>query len=101
MMAMQQENQAVYAKYGVSPTGSCLPLVIQMPILLALYRVIYAMPAYVGKIKEAFFPLVDNLIAQSGSAEFIQSFSGANYFARQFSNEKNASLIFPTQAGIA
>lgn len=93
MMAMQQENQAVYAKYGVSPTGSCLPLVVQMPILLALYRVIYAMPAYVGKIKEAFFPLVDNLIAQSGSAEFIQSFSGAGYFARQFSNEAFTSGV--------
>lgn len=45
MMAMQQETQAVYAKYGVSPTGSCLPLLFRMPILLALYRVIYAMPA--------------------------------------------------------
>ena len=55
MMAMNQETQAVYAKYGVSPSGSCVQLLIQMPILLALYKVIYAMPAYVGKIKEAFF----------------------------------------------
>ena len=41
MMAMNQETQAVYAKYGVSPTGSCVQLIIQMPILFALYRVIY------------------------------------------------------------
>ena len=47
MMAMQQETQAVYAKYGVSPTGSCLQLIIQMPILFSLYRFIYAIPAYV------------------------------------------------------
>ena len=46
-MAMNQEIQMVYAKYGVSPTGSCLYLLIQMPILFALYRVIYAIPAYV------------------------------------------------------
>lgn len=86
MMAMNQETQAVYAKYGVSPTGSCLQLLIQMPILLALYKVIYAMPAYVGKIKEAFFPLVDKLIAQDGSAEFIQSFKNAGMYAKQFTN---------------
>ena len=40
-MKMNQETQAVYAKYGVSPTGSCVQLLIQMPILFALYRVIY------------------------------------------------------------
>lgn len=87
MMAMQMETKAVYAKYGVSPSGSCIQLLIQMPILFALYRVIYSMPAYVGKIKEAFFPLVDNLIAQAGSAEFIQTFSQAGMFSKQFSSE--------------
>lgn len=87
MMAMNQETQAVYAKYGVSPTGSCLQLLIQMPVLFALYRVIYSMPAYVGKIKEAFFPLVDELMAQAGSAEFLQSFKNSAMFAKQFTTE--------------
>ncbi len=87
MMAMQTETKAVYAKYGVSPSGSCVQLLIQMPILLALYRVIYNMPAYVGKIKEAFFPLVDKLIAQKGSADFIQTFSQAGMYSKQFTNE--------------
>ena len=86
-MAMQQETQEVYAKYGVSPTGSCVQLLIQMPILLALYRVIYAMPAYVSKIKEAFFPLVDKLIEQPGSAEFLQGFKNSGMYAKQFKNE--------------
>ena len=93
MMAMQMETKAVYAKYGVSPSGSCVQLLIQMPILLALYRVIYSMPAYVGKIKEAFFPLVDNFIAQSGSTEFIQSFSQAGMYSKQFSNESFTSGV--------
>ncbi len=87
MMRMNEETQAVYAKYGVSATGSCVQLLIQMPILFALYRVIYAMPAYVGKIKDAFFPLVDKLIAQAGSTEFIQTFKDAAMFTKQFSNE--------------
>ena len=93
MIAMQTETKAVYAKYGVSPSGSCIQLLIQMPILFALYRVIYNMPAYVGKIKEAFFPLVDNLIAQKGSTEFIQTFSQAGMFSKQFSNESFVSGV--------
>ena len=87
MMAMNQETQAVYAKYGVSASGSCIQLAIQMPILLSLYRVVYAIPAYVASVKEVFFPFVDKLIAQSGSAEFIQNFSNANMFSKQFENE--------------
>ena len=58
MMAMNQETQAVYAKYGVNPAGSCLQLLIQMPVLFALYRVIYSIPAYVGKIKNIFVILI-------------------------------------------
>lgn len=87
MMAMNQETQAVYAKYGVSASGSCIQLLIQMPILLALYRVIYAIPAYVASVKEVFFPFVDKLIAQKGSAEFIQNFANAGMYAKQFENE--------------
>lgn len=87
MMAMNMETQAVYAKYGVSPSGSCVQLLIQMPILLALYRVIYNIPAYVGKVKDVFFPLVDKLIAEQGSVEFIKGFSSANMFSKQFENE--------------
>ncbi len=87
MMAMNEETRAVYDKYGVSPTGSCLQLLIQMPILFALYRVIYSMPAYVQQIKAAFFPLVDNLIRQDGSAELLQGFKNAAMYAKQFTNE--------------
>lgn len=93
MMAMNMETKAIYAKYGVSPTGSCVQLLIQMPVLFALYRVISNMPAYVGKIKEAFFPLVDNLIAQAGSSEFLQGFSQAGMFAKQFENESFTSGV--------
>lgn len=39
MMAMQEETQAVYEKYGVSMMGSCVQMLIQMPLLCALYRV--------------------------------------------------------------
>lgn len=70
-MAQNQEIQAVYAKYGVSPTGSCLQLLIQMPILFALYRVIYNMPAYVGKIYDTFAVLANRII-EVDNAAFLQ-----------------------------
>ena len=71
-MAMNQEIQMVYAKYGISPTGSCLYMLIQMPILFALYRVIYAMPAYVTKIGNTFKVLADKIISTDG-AEFLKN----------------------------
>lgn len=46
-MKMNAETQAVYAKYGVSPFGGCLPLLISMPILFALYGIINKIGTYV------------------------------------------------------
>ena len=90
MMAMQEEQRAVYAKYGVSPSGTCLPLLIQMPILFALYRVIYAIPAYVGRVRDVFThnDFINNLISQEGSQKFISSFKNAAMYTKQFGNEK-------------
>ncbi len=87
MQAMQAETNAIYKKYGVSPSGSCLQMLIQLPILIALYQVIGAMPAYVETIRNAFFPLVDKLIQAPGSAEFLQTLDSARYFAGQFTNQ--------------
>ena len=35
-MKMTEETQMVYDKYGVSPTGSCIQMLLQMPNLLVL-----------------------------------------------------------------
>lgn len=36
----QEELSKLYKEYNVSPLGGCLPLLIQMPIMIALYRVL-------------------------------------------------------------
>lgn len=93
MMAMNMETKAVYAKYGVSPSGSCVQLLIQMPILLALYRVIYAMPAYVTKIGEAFGVLADKIMQMPNGVEEVRALSSAAYFTKNFDiNIKNAII---------
>jgi len=37
-MERQQATMALYKKAGVSPMGGCLPMLLQMPILIAMYR---------------------------------------------------------------
>lgn len=37
-MKRQQETMGLYSKYGVSPMSGCLPMLLQMPILLALFQ---------------------------------------------------------------
>jgi len=74
MMKMNEETQAVYEKYGVSPTGSCVQMLIQMPILLAMYRVVYNVPAYVSSVKEVYTPLVDKITSVSGFQDIITKF---------------------------
>lgn len=61
MMAMQEETQLLYQKYGISPMGSCVQMLIQMPILFALYRVFYNIPAYLSGVKGSFTGLVDQI----------------------------------------
>ena len=92
MMAMNAETKAVYAKYGVSPSGSCLQLLIQMPILFALYRVIYNMPAYVTRIKDAFGVIADSIIA-SGKVSEIQNLKVAAAYAKNFAVDERDAVI--------
>jgi len=61
MMNMQAETKAVYEKYGTSPTGGCLTMLIQLPIMFALYRVIYKIPGYVTKIRELCGGIADKI----------------------------------------
>ena len=65
MARMQAETRAVYQKYGTSMSGSCLFLLIQMPILFGLYQVIYKIPAYVPSVYKVFESVASPLMQQS------------------------------------
>ena len=93
LMKQREEMQAIYDKYGVSQTGSCLQLFIQLPILFALYRVIYAIPAYVTKIKDVYLGLVNKLMTMEGAADFIGSFYNSSRYASQFADEQFTSGV--------
>lgn len=65
------EIQAVYDKYGTSMTSGCLPMLIQLPILFALYRVIYNIPAYVPSVRVYFDNVVTPLMQQPDYASLL------------------------------
>ncbi|MHB8871080.1 MAG: YidC/Oxa1 family membrane protein insertase [Candidatus Doudnabacteria bacterium] len=91
-VAQSQAIMALYQEHKVSPLGSCLPLLIQLPLLIALYRVfilglggselqsyLYPWVHNPGVLDPTFFNIV-NLSKPSiifgvvaGIAQFIQS----------------------------
>lgn len=70
-MAMSNETQMIYDKYGVSPMGSCGQLLIQMPILFALYRVFYNVPAYISAVRDKFIVIADDIMTYDGFADIM------------------------------
>ncbi|NBH71477.1 membrane protein insertase YidC [Clostridiaceae bacterium] len=96
MMKMNVETKAVYEKYGTSMTGGCLQLVIQLPILLALYRVIYNIPAYVSSVKDYFVQVVYAITNVSNVADLPE---GAGASLLQFATDHNIPLTGITKIG--
>ena len=78
MMKMQEETKLVYEKYGTSPTGGCLGSLIQFPILFALWPVIQNIPAYVTSIKDAYMPLVNQIMATDGYQKIMEGIGKAS-----------------------
>ena len=74
---MGEETQEVYNKYGVSPSGTCLQLFITFPILLALYRVIINVPAYVNGVKGVFSNLVNAIYTTDGFDKILTDYVDA------------------------
>ncbi len=77
-MKMSEETMALYQKYGVSPTGSCLPLLLQMPILMSLYQVIYHIPGYIGSVRTIFSSLTEQIMAVGGYSDIMTTFVQEN-----------------------
>lgn len=75
MRRQNVELQAVYDKYGTSMTSGCLPLLVQMPILFALFSVVRNIPAYVSSVRVGFDNVVTALMGQGGYVEKILGIS--------------------------
>ncbi len=110
--ALGQETMKLYKKYDVSPAGGCLPLLIQLPILFALYRVIYKPLTYMCHMgadaisalaKNFNFELTGNMMEQINLAKLANEinfdFLGLDLsLVPSFADWK--TLIIPVLAGV-
>ncbi len=72
---MQEETAKLYQEHNVNPFGGCLPLLIQMPILFALFAVLRNIPAYIVQVKEVYLSIFTNISAISGYDQLISAFN--------------------------
>lgn|SRR5690554_490387 len=78
MMKRQQATMELYNKVGVSPMSGCLPMVIQMPVLLALF---FFFPSAIELRQQGFLwaddlSTYDSLISWSGNIPIITKYLG-------------------------
>lgn len=88
---MSMETQAVYQKYGVSPASGCLPMLITMPILFALYRVIYNIPAYVTPIYDMYSGVANNVRSLGISIQDLSQMTNNNTYVVQTAVKANST----------
>ncbi len=79
----QMEIQEVYDKYGTNPIGGCLPLLITFPILFALIRVIYAVPAYINDVRDLYLGIANVVQGVEGYSTLINDFITNNQIVLQ------------------
>ncbi len=64
---LSEEQMKLYKEAGINPLGGCLPLLIQMPILFALYQALYVL-AGSGHLKNAPFFWIPDLSLPGSTA---------------------------------
>lgn len=68
----QEESQALYQKYGANPTSGCLPMLITLPIMFALYSVINNIPAYVTSVKDLYDAVATGVQGTAGYQDILK-----------------------------
>ena len=76
-MKKQQETMALYKKAGVSPMGGCLPMLLQLPILWAMFRFF---PASI-ELRQQPFLWAEDLSAYDDIIHWGTSFLGMDHIS--------------------
>ncbi|UCZ53251.1 YidC family membrane integrase SpoIIIJ [Bacillus shivajii] len=86
---LQQEMMQLFQKHGVNPLAGCLPILVQMPILIAFYHAIIRTPQINPEVDPAAYDLYDPqmfLWFELGSADpyfILPLVAGATTFIQQ------------------
>ncbi len=97
---LNEETMKLYQEHKINPAGGCLPLLIQMPILLALWQVITRPLYFMLKFSQ---DKLDTLASQAGVLKHTyKEIETITYFIKngQGSEVGNLNMFFPSQGGI-
>jgi len=72
-MRMNNEIQAVYRKYGTNTVSGCLPMLITLPIMIALYQVIMNIPAYIEPVKALYLQVAEPISQVAGGSDIANN----------------------------
>lgn len=88
MLKMQQEQREVYNKYGSSPMSGCLPMIVIMILLFALYPVVYSIPIYVEDIGDKYREIITD-IEKDEDAGVIPKYISVNEAGEVVANDSD------------
>jgi YidC/Oxa1 family membrane protein insertase len=72
---MSQEMSEFYKKNKINPLGGCLPLLIQMPVFFALFKVLREASSYIAQLREIYNQLATSIMTVPNYVQKIQAFA--------------------------
>lgn len=95
MLKMREEQKAIYEKYGTTQSSGCLQLLIQFPIIFALYDVIRNIPFYVNSVGVHFERIIDGGLSKNLDVvkEYVDAEKKAPLAFKNLASAKNNSDI--------
>lgn len=84
------EQQKLYKQIGYNPLGCAINLLIQFPILIALYQSIITFTKFTPQTVEGLYPFVSNLLATKGIETFNTTLFNMNLMTAPFTMIKEA-----------
>lgn len=64
---MQMAMNQLYKEHGVSPFGGCLPLLVQFPIIMALFQVLRNIPSYIAQVNVLYSNIASKVMVIDGA----------------------------------
>ncbi|WP_371177335.1 membrane protein insertase YidC [Buchananella felis] len=91
--AMQQEMMALYKKHGTNPFSSCMPLLLQMPIFFALFRVLNNAGAIAAGTANPIGPLTREVAAKVQDATLFGARLSETFLSSSDSQVKIITVV--------
>lgn len=81
----QMEMNQLYQEHGVNPFGGCLPLLVQFPVIMALFQVLRNIPSYITKVNGLYSSIATKVMVADGAESYLSTLAGeSNVGVRDF-----------------